>query len=239
MTGVDLTLRGVCKQFGDHCVLRDIDMEFDEGRLICILGPSGCGKTTLLNLMAGLIRAERGELVGFSGRQVSYIFQEPRLIKWKTVRENIEFVLQEAVSREQRREIVARYLDLVGLAPFQDHYPSQLSGGMRQRVSIARAFAHPSDLLLMDEPFNSLDLDLKLSLIRSFTDLWLRDGRTTIFVTHDIQEAALLGDEIYIMTGSPAGVSRHLKVEVSRSGRSLYQDEVVALSKELFSLLTG
>jgi NitT/TauT family transport system ATP-binding protein len=234
-----LTLRGVGKKFEDRWVLQDISMEIGEGRLICILGPSGCGKTTLLNLMAGLYRPDRGELEGFSGRRLSYIFQEPRLIKWLTVRGNVEFVLKEVMSRERRREAVERYLSMVGLAPFQDYYPDRLSGGMRQRVAIARAFAHPSDLLLMDEAFHSLDLDLKLSLIDAFKELWLQDNRTTVFVTHDIQEAVLLGDEIYIMTQCPASIRRRLTVGVARAERSLYHDGVIALERELYGLLTG
>ncbi len=234
-----LGLHGVYKQFGTNCVLQNITLEIAERRLICILGPSGCGKTTLLNLMAGLIRPDRGELTGFSARRVSYIFQEPRLIGWQTVRGNIEFVLKEEMPAAERREVIDHYLDLVGLTGYGGHYPGQLSGGMRQRVAIARAFAYPSDLLLMDEPFNSLDLRLKLSLIGAFTGLWRRAGRTTIFVTHDIQEALLLGDEIVILTTGPAQISRILTVDLPHSERSLHHDQIIALEKELYQMLTG
>lgn len=235
-----LALHSVYKQFGTDCVLQNITMEIAERKLICILGPSGCGKTTLLNLMAGLISPDRGELTGFSTRRVSYIFQEPRLIRWKTVQGNVEFVLKEEMpAAAERMKAIDNYLDLVGLTGYGGHYPGQLSGGMRQRVAIARAFAYPSDLLLMDEPFNSLDLRLKLSLIGAFTDLWLRAGRTTIFVTHDIQEALLLGDEIVILTTGPAQISRMLTVDVPHSERSLHHDGIIALEKELYYLLTG
>jgi NitT/TauT family transport system ATP-binding protein len=227
---MNLKIEHLYKSFGDLQVFKDFSIEFEEGQITCILGPSGCGKTTLLNIICGIIPPDSGKVSGFQGVRFSYIFQEPRLLPWKTVRGNIEFVLDTAytqassdetadfrqvlsasekqqnskmetfphkLSATDKRQIADELMKKVELSPFADYYPYQLSGGMKQRVSIARSFAIPSDIILMDEPTSGLDSELKHNMIAWFRHIWESDRRTVIYVTHDEQEANLLGDHIY------------------------------------------
>ena len=189
---MNLDVKHIDKAWGELVIYRDFSVSFPQNQISSIVGPSGCGKTTLLNMMAGTIRPDQGSLDEFSNKSVSVIFQEPRLLPWKTVQENLIFVLREHFSMHRCQAIADEYLDMVGLSDFARYYPAQLSGGMKQRVSMARAFAYPSEIILMDEPFRALDVKLKENLERSFVRLWETDKRTVIFVTHDIDEALQL-----------------------------------------------
>ena len=188
-----LLIEHLNKKYDDILLYRDFSISFTEGIITCILGPSGCGKTTLLNIIGGITLPDSGNLSGFEGKLMSYIFQDPRLLLWKTVRSNIEFVMDRGMATNDRKKESDRLLRLVELDTFAKYYPSQLSGGMRQRVSIARAFASPSDIILMDEPLKGLDFALKQNMIRSFSRIWKTDRRTVIFVTHDVDEAIMMG----------------------------------------------
>jgi len=176
-------------------------------------------------------------LSGFEEKTVSYIFQDPRLLPWKTVEENIGFVLRRDMPAEQRKMITGQLIKLMELEDFAGYYPSRLSGGMRQRVSIARAFAYPSDIILMDEPLKGLDIKLKLNLIRIFSRMWQTDKRTVIFVTHDVDEALLLGNEIIVLSRPPVRIVMSKKVELpfekrlpdSESLKELRQSLMIAL----------
>ena len=189
-------LKDISKKYGDLSVLNSINMEIKCNCITTIMGPSGCGKTTLLRIIAGLVKYDDGELVNLKDRKISYLFQEPRLLPWKTVYGNIEFVLQ-GLQMSDRESIIKKYLELVGLWEFRGYYPKELSGGMKQRVSMARAFAYQSDILLMDEPFKSLDHEMKINLINSFKTLWKANKPTVIFVTHDEEARDILGGELY------------------------------------------
>ncbi len=187
-------------------VLRDVSFEIADGSFTSIMGPSGCGKSTLLNILAGLIpmdggRIERdGEAVQPADLPFAYIFQEPRLLKWRTVGENIAFSLQaQGVPSGEHDERIDESLEMVGLGDVRDSYPLELSGGMRQRVGIARALAVEPDILLMDEPFSSLDEITARELREDIIDLWQETGKTIVFVTHDINEAVYLSDEILFL----------------------------------------
>ncbi|MEA1961677.1 MAG: ABC transporter ATP-binding protein [Bacillota bacterium] len=204
-------IHNASKAFKDLNVLQDFSMEMEDHKIICIVGPSGAGKTTLLNIMSGVIKPDAGSLSGFADKTVSYLFQEPRLLPWKTVDQNIEFVLKDKMSKNDYHRLVDQYVDMVGLADFRHYYPRQLSGGMKQRVAIARAFAYPADLLLMDEPFDGLDPQLKRSLINAFFCLWQLEKRSVFFVTHDMREALLLGDKIIVLTDRPARIKGHIQ----------------------------
>ena len=217
-------------------MLKGLTLSFDDKRVSVLLGPSGCGKTTLLNILSAVVRSDSGTIEGLDGLRVSYLFQEPRLLPWATVAGNIDLVLRDTYDEPERGAIIRRFLHLVGLSKFERFYPDALSGGMRQRVAVARAFAFPGDLLLMDEPFQALDLVLKLSLMDSFETLWKEDMRTAVFVTHDIQEALLAGDDIYVLSSRPAQVVSHLRNDVPRSERSLRNDGILELERTLYGL---
>lgn len=193
-----LQLRGINKTFGDSVIYSDFDIEFREGVTTCILGPSGCGKTTLLNIICGLLKPDDGTLQGFDNKRFGYIFQESRLLPWKTVRQNIEFVADGKDTDE--------FLKLVDLQHAADKYPSQLSGGMSQRVSIARALAVKPDIILMDEPFSNLDRILKKNIIDSFRNILETERKTVIYVTHDIDEAIAMSDDIFVMSKAPVKI---------------------------------
>lgn len=207
-------------------------MSFKENEITCILGPSGCGKTTLLHIIGGLIRPEGGILEGFNDKQLSYVFQDPRLLPWKTVRENIEFVLPRHLHAAQRKQQAEQLIRQVELEGFSCYYPSQLSGGMRQRVSIARAFAVSSDIILMDEPLKGLDAVLKQNLIQWFLPIWKADRRTVIFVTHDVEEALQLGDTIVVLSKAPAQILLHTENQKTADAGHLRQRLMTALENK-------
>jgi NitT/TauT family transport system ATP-binding protein len=200
---MSLELISVNKSFGDRTILENFSLSVDPGSITCLFGPSGCGKTTLLNLMGGILPTDSGTLSGFDKEKKSYIFQETRILPWKTVLENIIFPLLDLMPRKQAIDHAREFLAMVGLDKEEDLYPRQLSGGMKQRVSIARAFAYPGSLILMDEAFQSLDNVLKYNILNSFKRIWELDRRTVVFVTHDIDEAVFLGQKIMILEGNP------------------------------------
>lgn len=227
-------VESVAKSYGSLQVLENLSLDFPEGKITVIMGPSGCGKTTLLNILAGLVRVDRGD-VGISS-EVSYFFQEPRLLPWLTVRNNIALVLQDKMPPEAVRDKVVQFLQATGLTGYENFYPAQLSGGMRQRVAMARAFSYQAPLLLMDEPFKSLDLKTRFQLIKDFLRIWLKQPRTVITVTHEVKEAVLLGDKIVVLTDKPARVAREFRIEVPQEERWAGQEGWV-MEKELWELL--
>ena len=214
-----LLLQNICKSFNGKEIFKDFSIQFTEGIITCILGPSGCGKTTLLNLIGGILQPDSGQCCGFTDRKISYIFQEPRLLPWKTVRGNIEFVLPEELASTERKEKADELIRRVNLCEFADYYPGQLSGGMKQRVSIARAFASSSDIILMDEPLNGLDFSLKQNMLKWFSQIWQADRRTVIFVTHDIDEALAIGNEVYVFSNAPVKVVSHHVIDSSSTSQ--------------------
>ncbi|MDW5298617.1 MAG: ATP-binding cassette domain-containing protein, partial [Sedimentibacter sp.] len=185
-----IQFHNINKSFGDVKVLENIKFEIEEKKIICLVGPSGCGKSTILNLLSGRYTADSGEILNVAEKNISYIFQKPRLIPWLTLEKNMDFVLGD---KSNRKEIINEWLTRVELDGYEKSYPSQLSGGMEQRAALARAFMVPSDLLLMDEPFKGLDEPLKLRMLELVYKLWENNPKNIVFVTHDIREALLLG----------------------------------------------
>lgn len=186
-----MKLEHITKRYGDAAALSDVSLEFEAGKITAVLGESGAGKTTLLNVLAGLTSYE-GSVEGRA--PYSYLFQSPKLLPNLTAEENLRFVLPKDTWGE-----VGAMLERVGLAGRGKSYPRQLSGGERQRVAIARAFLYPHELLLMDEPFSSLDLSLKKTLLELVAQLWRERGETVVFVTHDVHEAALLSHRAVVL----------------------------------------
>ena len=184
-----------------------------KGELITLLGPSGCGKTTLLRLTAGLIAADEGSIT-IEGTQVTaprkdacMVFQNFGLLPWRTVLGNVEFPLEiDAVGTSERRELARHFIELVGLASFAEHYPHELSGGMQQRVGIARALMRKPILIFMDEPFGALDAQTREQLQEDFLKIWSRTGATVVFVTHSIDEALFLSDRIFVFNTAPGRI---------------------------------
>ncbi|HUX21854.1 MAG TPA: ABC transporter ATP-binding protein [Spirochaetia bacterium] len=225
--------------YGELTVFRDLDLVIPESEVTVLVGPSGCGKTTLLDIIAGSTTPDSGCVGGLEGHTIGYVFQEPRLLPWMTVIANIEFVLRDHFSGEECRRRAEEWIARVGLAPFEGYLPNQLSGGMRQRVGLARAFAYPSSLLLLDEPFQALDLRLKLDLVRVFEELWLLDKRTTLLVSHDINETLLLGHELFVLSQPPTAIEAHFTIEVPHGRRSLADDRLIEVEHRLYALLAG
>lgn len=194
-------------------VLEDINLNLDGGQFFILLGPSGCGKSTLLNIIAGFIEKTDGNVlignkkVNKPGRERAVVFQHPdaSLFSWLNVKENVEFGLKmKKINKEERNKISSKYIELVGLSGHEKKFPHELSGGMKQRVQLARVLANDPQILLMDEPFGALDAQTRRIMQKELVRIWLETQKTVVFVTHDIQEALILGQKIGIMSKSPS-----------------------------------
>jgi ABC-type nitrate/sulfonate/bicarbonate transport system ATPase subunit len=215
-----ITLHEITKDFvlpsGERLrVLDRISFDIAQGTFHSILGPSGCGKSTILNLIAGLDKHTSGKIVVEDASRIGFVFQQPRLLNWRTVRENVELPLESnAIKASERRSTAEKYLRLVGLAGFEDYYPLKLSGGMQQRVAIARALAIEPDILLMDEPFSGLDEWTARKMREELTRIWQETGKTIVFVTHSIGEAVFLSQQILIVSPKPATVFKNVRIDL-------------------------
>lgn len=221
----------VWRAFGPLRVLDDLSLSVTRGEFVVIVGPSGCGKTTLLNVLSGY-DAPSGGTVQTQG-VIRTVYQQDGLFPWLTVSDNIRLGLGGAADAERQ---LADLLGLIRLEPFAAHYPHQLSGGMRQRVELARALAGDSDILLMDEPFSALDYQTRLRMRRELARLLHERPRTVIFVTHDIEEAAFLGDRILVLTERPARILTSLRLDITRP-RALTDSGVIEAMQQIFDAL--
>lgn len=219
-----LRLEGVCRSFGDVEVLRGLTMTIERGEFTAVVGQSGCGKTTLLNLLSGYDTASSGRITRSGGARM--VYQQDGLYPWRTAGQNIEIGLRHIGSRAERSRQLGEMLELIGLTGFADHYPHQLSGGMRQRVELARALAADADILLMDEPFSALDYLTRLKMRRELARMLHERPRTVVLVTHDIEEAAQLADRIVVLSERPATIRRELCIDLPRP-RDLTHPKVV------------
>lgn len=230
-----LAVQGVSKRFDSLEVLGRIDAEFKPGSVTAVLGPSSCGKTTLLKILGGLEKPDSGTILGFQDARISFAFQEPRLLSWLNARENILFALAGMKNQTDARLRADKFLAAAGLGEFSGSYPSTFSGGMKRRLSLARAFAYPSDVLLLDEAFSEVDLKLKVSLMDLFHQLWKTEKRTTIFVTHDVRDAMYLSDDILLLSRRPASVVSTFSVPGQAGARSYGSSETATLEESLFA----
>lgn len=217
-------VRGICKKYAEVEALRNIDLDFPRGKLTTLLGPSGCGKTTLLKIIAGLIESTSGE-VRVNGRSVTgpgperaFVFQDFALMPWATVMRNVAFGLElKGMGKAERQSIARKYIAEVGLAGFEDKYPHELSGGMRQRVGLARAFAVNAEVLLLDEPFSAVDEQNRRKFQEDLLRLVEKERKTFIFVTHSIEEAVYVSDRIVLLSRRPGRVSQIIEPKIDRT----------------------
>ena len=222
-----MEINGISKTFysdkGYSTAIKDVSFDVNDGEFLVILGPGRCGKTVLLNIIAGLEQQTEGKVV-YNGREwkgvnpeISMVFQKLALMPFKTVMENVELGLKfRGMSKGQRREIAQHYIELVGLKGFEKSYPTQLSGGMKQRVGIARAYAADPKLLIMDEPFGQLDAQTRYQMQEEILRIWEKEKRTVIFVTNNIEEACYLGDRIILLSDCPATVKEVYPISIPR-----------------------
>jgi len=235
-----LEVLNVSKSFNELKVLDGISFKVKGNSFACIIGESGCGKTTLLRIISGLERADDGEVL-FNGKtvkinDVGFVFQDDRLLHWRTTLKNIAFGL-EIRNDEKALEKAKEVLKLVGLEEFENYYPNQLSGGMRQRVGIARALAINPKILLMDEPFAALDAQTRNRMQAELLEIWNKEKKTVLFVTHNIDEAVYLADKIIVLSKRPARVVEEIEVDLKRP-RDRTSLEFVGIRKRILELLS-
>ncbi|MGX1885914.1 ABC transporter ATP-binding protein [Streptomyces sp. NPDC055287] len=238
---------GAARQAAELTALDGIDLEIAAGEFVVVVGPSGCGKSTLLDLLGGLTRPTGGSIlldgvpVTGPGLDRGIVFQQYALLPWRTARGNVEFGLEATgVPRRERAERAGEFLDLVGLTGFEDRHPHELSGGMRQRVAIARSLAYDPEVLLMDEPFAALDAQTRESLQDELLRIWERTKKTVVFITHGIEEAVHLGQRVAVMTSRPGRIKQI--VPISFDSRTTTDDlrsspEFARYRHEIWSLL--
>lgn len=229
----DIIFKNFSFSYPDKEIYKNFNTVFPGGKINVVLGASGVGKTTLLNALTGLSGFD-GEIENMP-KNVSYIFQSDRLVKTISVEKNLDFVLKNAISdKTARKNAIYDMAELLEISDVLKRLPTEISGGQAQRVQMARAFLCPSEVMLLDEPFKGLDVSLKTRLIKKFLELWGRDGRTVVLVTHDVYDALLMGDKVFVLSGSPADIVYETELTVEKSERNLtdaavtkYRDEIV------------
>jgi NitT/TauT family transport system ATP-binding protein len=235
---VKVRFREIGMSYGTMKVLDSINLEVSAGELVCLLGPSGCGKSTMLNIVGGFVRPTEGE-VTIDGELVTgpdprriFVFQERGVFPWLTVEENVGFGLAGRPAQE-RRERIEHYIQLVGLAGFEKAYPRELSGGMKQRLEVARALAVDPDVLYLDEPFGALDSITRLQMRRELLRIWEAERKTILFVTHDIDESVQIADRVVVLSARPGRIRRIVEVDIPHP-RDLSDPRYIALRDEIF-----
>ncbi len=229
-----LIIDEVTVRFGSVEVFSSLTLEISRGEFVAVVGPSGCGKTTLLNLLSGFVKPSIGKVI-CAGR-VRMVYQHDSLFPWETVAQNISLGLREVQDHETCAQQLAQMLRLINLQEFSDHYPHQLSGGMRQRVELARALIGNSDILLLDEPFSSLDYLARLRMRRELARMLEELPRTVVLVTHDIEEAAQLADRIVVLSERPARICRELHTSLGRPREPTHPEVVETVHCVLMEL---
>lgn len=240
---IKVQVRHLTKKFGDLLVLDDVSFDVMDGDLLCVVGPTGCGKTTFLNSLVNIYDITSGEIlldgqkVDTKKQNIAYIFQGNSTMPWLTVEENVGFgLLYKPLSDAEKKERTEKYLEIVGLSQYRKYYPKQLSASMLQRVSIARAFATEPELLLMDEPYGQLDIELRFKLEDELLNLWKRNGTTVIFITHNIEEAVYLGERILVLTNKPTSIKKEIRNDLPRP-RDIAAKDFVDLRNEVTDLI--
>jgi NitT/TauT family transport system ATP-binding protein len=236
---MELSVKNLSKQYNNLLVLDDISYTFEPSKITVVLGPSGCGKTTLLNIMCGLETEYAGHISGFPESKISYIFQNNRLLPWSSVLDNVTLPLKDVFSsRQQRINHAASILKQVQLDRFIHYKPEALSEGMQKRAALARAFANPGSLLLLDEPFSALDIKTKLLIMDLFLEIQSKEKRTAIVVTHDVKEAIYIGDYLIVLSQKPSRIIETLPNPLPTRDSRAYQSETAAeLESHIYKML--
>lgn len=244
---MNIEIKGLGKKFEinkrEHIALENVNLSIRKGEFVCILGPSGCGKSTLLNVLAGLETPSEGSITfdGKSSKEVgperAIVFQDGALFPWLNVIDNVKFGMKiKNISEEEANEKAMKYLKMVHLTNFANSSISELSGGMRQRVSIARALTLDSNLILMDEPFSALDAQTKTLLQTEIQKIWYETGKTFVFITHNIEEAVMLADRVIVMGTRPGKVKKEFPIELGRP-RTQGSSDVSYMVKRIFDVI--
>lgn len=227
-----LKIEDLNKEFGDLKVIDNLNMNIKDKEIVSIIGPSGCGKSTLLNIISGIIKDYKGK-VEKDINKIGYVFQEDRLLPWSNLFQNVSIV-----DDNSKSEDVLALIKDVGLQGFENYYPHQLSGGMRQRCAIARGFNYCCDLLLMDEPFKSLDYNLRIDMLNTLIKLYKKNKRSILFITHEIDEALTVASRIYVLKKRPTTVVEEIKIDIEIGKRDLASDELTDLRRKIIKLIT-
>ncbi len=240
---VKVSVQNLSKQFGDLKVLENVSFDVMEGEFLCVVGPTGCGKTTFLNSLTKLYEPTAGEIllngepVDLKKHNVSYIFQEKSTMEWLNVEQNVGFGLDmKGIKNEEKKQAVNEVLEMVGLSEYRSYYPNEISASMLQRVVIARAFATKPELLLMDEPYGQLDIELRFKLEDELIKLWRRTGTTIIFITHNIEEAVYMSEDILVLTNKPTGIKARVLNELPRP-RNVIDSDFIKLRNQVTDLI--
>ena len=247
---VKVHIDNVVKKFngrnGEMVALNGVTLDIHDNEFICVVGPSGCGKSTLLNIIAGLLEPTSGEvycdgkLVEGTGTDRGVVFQQYALFPWLTVKKNVRFALEmRGIKGKEADNLAMMYLEKVDLTKFADHYPKELSGGMKQRVAIARAYAADPQVLLMDEPFGALDAQTRTQLQTELLQTWERDQKTCFFITHDVDEAIILAQKVIVMSARPGRVKAIIDIDIPypRDQETKMSPRFLELKNEIWSLV--
>ena len=228
-----LKIENLTKKFDDLSVIENLNLDINKNEIVAIIGPSGCGKSTLLNIISGIVKKYEGKM-HTSKPTIGYVFQEDRLLPWMNVFENVK-----VVNDNSKDEDILKIIKEVGLNNFEKSYPDTLSGGMRQRCAIARGFNYDCDLLLMDEPFKSLDYNLRIEMLNTLIKLWSKSEKSILFITHEIDEALTVANKIIVLEKRPTKVAKEVILDKESIGsRDINSDEFLKYRKEIINLLS-
>lgn len=231
-----LSIKNLAKSYNGYEVLADINFELIDGEIVAFIGPSGSGKTTLFNIIIGLLDRDAGELAVKEGLRMGCVFQESRLLPWKSVEDNFIFVQQNFLTEKEAVVLREYLLEGVDLIDFRDSFPGELSGGMKQRLEFARALSIKPDLLLLDEPFKSIDTGLKIKMRELLLKNWQEEAYSILLITHDPREAVLVADRVCFLIGQPARIKKEFKIKMPQGERSLADKEIYSILQEIADL---
>lgn len=231
-----LSIKNLAKSYNAYKVLTDINFGLKDGEVVAFIGPSGSGKTTLFNIITGLLDNDVGKLILKEGTRLACVFQEPRLLPWKSVEDNLAFVQQNFLTEKKGAALREYLLKGVGLIDFRNSFPGELSGGMKQRLEFARALSIKPDLLLLDEPFKSIDTGLKIKLRELLLKNWQEEDYSILLITHDPREAILLADRICFLAGQPARIKKEFKIGIPQGERDLADKGIYSTLQEIDNL---